>query len=344
MRLSKTIAQSIVEEMMNVIPYNINVMNEEGIIIGSGDLSRIGNLHEGALEAIKEKSLNVIYSEKNSVKPGVNEPIIIDGKVIGVIGITGYSDEVKKFIKLVRVTAVLLIEQAEANEESQNRNLKRERFYYDLINRKTPYDEKFSKIAQDFGFDISKKHRAILVYGNNTSKKFYDLKKKYIFNYDLDINKTAFFISDDYKYKLLIDELKHYKDIEKIGIGEKEDIAAISLENSKKGVELGKKIKPNSKIYEYEELKFFIHLHHKNKEEIVNLISSIDKSEYKLELIQTIQIYVEENGQINDAALRLNIHRNTLNYRLERIKKITGKDPKNFFQLFELFCGLIWRE
>ena len=38
MKLSKTTAQKIVLEMMNVVPYNINVMDENGIIIGSGDI------------------------------------------------------------------------------------------------------------------------------------------------------------------------------------------------------------------------------------------------------------------------------------------------------------------
>lgn len=37
MKLSKAIAQRIVLEMMNVIPYNINVMDENGTIIGGGD-------------------------------------------------------------------------------------------------------------------------------------------------------------------------------------------------------------------------------------------------------------------------------------------------------------------
>ena len=43
-KLSKYIAQKIVSEMMDVIPYNINVMDENGVIIGSGDVKRIGLL------------------------------------------------------------------------------------------------------------------------------------------------------------------------------------------------------------------------------------------------------------------------------------------------------------
>ena len=55
MKLSRTIAQKIVKEMMNVIPYNINVMNGNGVIIGSGEKNRIGHIHEGALDVIKQK-------------------------------------------------------------------------------------------------------------------------------------------------------------------------------------------------------------------------------------------------------------------------------------------------
>ena len=70
------------------------------------------------------------------MKPGVNEPIIINGDVIGVVGITGDLDEVRKFSKLVRATAVLLIEQARVNEETQSRKINKQNFYHELCHRK----------------------------------------------------------------------------------------------------------------------------------------------------------------------------------------------------------------
>lgn len=38
--------------MMNVIFYNINVMDENGVIIGSGDIRCIGNIYEGVKKVI----------------------------------------------------------------------------------------------------------------------------------------------------------------------------------------------------------------------------------------------------------------------------------------------------
>lgn len=72
MKLSKAIAPKIVLEMMNVIPYNTNVMDENGIIIGSGDNERIGNIHEGAQKAIDSKHIIEVYEDNEKMKPGVN--------------------------------------------------------------------------------------------------------------------------------------------------------------------------------------------------------------------------------------------------------------------------------
>ena len=50
--------------MMDVVPYNINVMDENGVIIGSGDIKRIGNIHEGARKAIESCVINEVYEEE----------------------------------------------------------------------------------------------------------------------------------------------------------------------------------------------------------------------------------------------------------------------------------------
>ncbi|MCB9498549.1 MAG: helix-turn-helix domain-containing protein [Bacillales bacterium] len=56
------------------------------------------------------------------------------------------------------------------------------------------------------------------------------------------------------------------------------------------------------------------------------------------ELIETALIYIK-SASLMDAAKSLYIHRNTLNYRLETIKKITSLDLKSFKSRFA-FYGL----
>lgn len=45
--LSEKQAQEIVDKMMMDIPYNINIMNGKGVIIGSGKKERVGTIHQG---------------------------------------------------------------------------------------------------------------------------------------------------------------------------------------------------------------------------------------------------------------------------------------------------------
>ena len=45
MKLDQIIAQKIVKQLSGVIKYNINIMDENGIIIASVDTARIGLFH-----------------------------------------------------------------------------------------------------------------------------------------------------------------------------------------------------------------------------------------------------------------------------------------------------------
>lgn len=40
--------QKIVNRLMNILGKNINIMDTKGVIIASGDSTRIGSFHEGA--------------------------------------------------------------------------------------------------------------------------------------------------------------------------------------------------------------------------------------------------------------------------------------------------------
>ena len=61
-------AQNIVNKMMKDIPYNINIMDKTGVIIGSGNKERIGTLHHGAVAAIKQKKIVEIKKDEEFVK------------------------------------------------------------------------------------------------------------------------------------------------------------------------------------------------------------------------------------------------------------------------------------
>ena len=163
--LTEEMAQAIVNKMMEVIPYNVNIMNPQGIIIGSGDKGRLGKLHKGAIEALNNRELIEVYEEKESVKPGVNMPIYFNNEIMGVIGISGAPDEVKPFASLVMVTAELLLKQESVFVERRKREKKKEEILYQWAFQVEEYSEEFINAASSLGIDLKLPRIAVAVSG-----------------------------------------------------------------------------------------------------------------------------------------------------------------------------------
>ena len=69
---------------------------------------------------------------------------------------------------------------------------------------------------------------------------------------------------------------------------------------------------------------------------------SVDQILSNREDRNTIQVFFHNHLNINATAKALVIHRNTLNYRIERIKKITGLDLRHLCDAF-VFHALMYK-
>lgn len=124
---------------MKIIPFNVNVMDARGIIIGSGNPERVGSLHPGAQLALAKQDAVEIDSVATPSLPGaragINLPLSVRGAIWGVVGITGNPDEVRQFGELVRLTAEMILEQALLIGELQHEKRYREEFVFQLANK-----------------------------------------------------------------------------------------------------------------------------------------------------------------------------------------------------------------
>ena len=156
-------AQNIVNKMMKDIPYNINIMDKTGVIIGSGNKKRIGTLHHGAVEAIKQRKIVEIQKDEEFVKKGINLPIELNGEIVGVVGISGEVKETRPFGNLVKSTVILLIEQSVALEkENLEKNLKQE-FFNLITDPDTTYTKELAEQALAYGIKLNKPSQIVYV-------------------------------------------------------------------------------------------------------------------------------------------------------------------------------------
>jgi Sugar diacid utilization regulator len=374
--LSKELAKRIVERTMSVVNYNINIMDESGVIIASGDTDRIGTIHEGAIIALKRESeFNVSENESkelHGVHPGINMVIEFQNRVVGVIGITGNPKDVLGYGKLIKMTAEMMIEQEHVMKELEWTNRMKEEMMLALI-----YNKPNSVILLDEyikKFKLTYEHPMIIFIIE------LDLKNLSTKN-DLEMSSSIIRILEGtFKESLavvinsntivLLHKCLHYnnknedyeKNLSKVALRIKSEVSIDtyistgkvynklleiykSFDIAKETLEFGKKMHPKDHIYIFESLKYDMLFSQSNAkwkvnelEETYKLISINDKSKV---LRETLKVLIEENGELNNVASRLYIHRNTLSYRLDKIYKLTNRNPRKYIDLFWLYSSII---
>lgn len=348
-KLSVQLAQKIVYKMMKVIPYNVIITDEQGVIIGSGDKDRINQVHSGAKSVLKfKKIVEVCDDSLAGVKRGVNSPIFFEGKLIGVIGISGDPSIVKSFSELASVTVELLINQEYVLNEKNRKEQQIEKFLFELTYVAEDYSENFIERGLSLGINLAIPHTAVIInFEEEDSKKIRnrlnDFLGKYEYFYMLNPDTIAIFMNSD---KMVIERLasffgNEYSNIN-FGIGLNEIIIANSVIQGVSALNIGKKLESNKNVFLFKDLHFVSMLaRFKGDNQLTDIIEKLKEEPKQKDLLETLVAYVYNNGEINITSEKLHIHRNTLNYRLEKIHEISGKDPRNLMELFELFTAYL---
>ncbi|GAA0354173.1 CdaR family transcriptional regulator [Bacillus horti] len=136
MKLSPELAQEMVHKTIPIIGTNINIMNEEAKIIGSGQADRLFQYHDGAAQAIRQQKTIEIYATDNipvGTKPGINMPIAFQGRIIGVVGITGHPHEYRQFAQMVKVYVEMLVEQNDLLQHIQGESKAKDLLLLDFV-------------------------------------------------------------------------------------------------------------------------------------------------------------------------------------------------------------------
>jgi carbohydrate diacid regulator len=368
--LNKQLAQEIVDRTMGIIGRNINVMDNKGVIIGSGDKTRIDQIHEGAVIVLKQGSGFAISENEakrlNGVKAGINLPITFDGKIAGVIGITGPPAEITSFGELVRMAAELSLQQAVLINEIQWDERLKEELVSQILHLEGKYDPLFYERSKRFGIDLDLPRVAMVLLTSDRKKAFTFLKNR--------LEKEDLFLLQHNQITILkkVPTAESGQDIKflkktaenwinglsaslklavKIGIGEYHDGVtgmAKSYEQAKNTLKAGMKLYPDREIFLYKDyyLPVFL-LNASNKgltEEIQPFYQGLSEKDPKGELSETLKVYIDTNGDMNSAAQKLFIHRNTLRYRLEKITEITGNDPRKTSELLHIYLSYLISE
>ncbi|MCE3199204.1 CdaR family transcriptional regulator [Paenibacillus sonchi] len=335
-QLSENQAQEIVDKMMTDIPYNINIMNADGIIIGSGRRERIGTVHQGAVQALSTGRMVEVWEDSRFEKKGTNEPIVIGHTRVGVIGISGNPDEVRPFCNIVRTTVSLLIEQRNSLETLAHEANRKKAFLELLLNHQGAYSQKLRKEAAPYQIDLLLKTVVLYIKHFNAEADPDKLLLRYP-SFAMDEETQLLILQESGDPGPLIRELLRGQPQALIAAGKQEASIAESYRQARSAMNILLALKPAAQVIAFENVEFLVKLSHAS----LAPLNTAAKLEDAVDMIETLRSFINHNCSVSHTADDLNIHRNTLQYRLKRIQALTGKDPRNLLQLFELTHGLL---
>ena len=358
MSIDNNTAQKLVEKIMDNIDYevNINIMNEYAEIIASGDKNRIGKIHSGALDVIKNAKtieyFDSVDSDKESAKPGINMPLIFNNEVIGVVGVTGNPNEIKLIANIVKMITEILIE----NEIDLDKKISKQRalnnYVYKIISKEVIHHMSSINIwaeNNNYNFNIERCVCIIKIEKTNNYKKIID----YITN---KIQTITYYNKQDiiaYIGNGLFIVIKSFNDTKNKTYNK---ILELFFNSLKKEININfafmcgcivNKLEDIHNSYEqanflceyinnYNGLYFiddyileYIILNegYINSNIILkNKLALIKKNSSFKETIITMSKY---DMNINKTCEKLNMHRNTILYRMKKIKDILNLDPIN---------------
>jgi len=167
--ISADLARRFIERVTKYTDFNINIMDEHGIIIASRDPDRIGQYHAVAEEVLMSKSgiIEVEQDDIRNVRRGINMVIEVDGRREGVVGVTGAPKEIRPAALMTKMALETMLRYEKQQEERRRYENRKEQFIYLLTQVADAGHEELRTMAADLGFPEERIRIPILIKTEN---------------------------------------------------------------------------------------------------------------------------------------------------------------------------------
>lgn len=356
--LDHDLAQDIVDRAMAILPCNVNVMDSQGLILGSGEPERINTRHEGAQLVLANGRIVELDGEAakclKGVQPGVNLPLMLDGRLIGVLGLTGEPQQLRTFGELVRMTAEMLLAQRHLQVEKQWRRQRCDDLLALLLGSSGDSPRLLDE-AQQLGLK-PQLARVPCLFELEAGPPAQELAGWLMSRFPdswcvsparqslLWCHPAAMAIDEQ---RLLERLQRHGWDVQRLAVGQPTQ----SLDQLRRGyrrvrdlLAYGREVLPSERLLSLARYRLPVLLwRHRNDDALDELLEPLQRIRAKDtsgQLLATLRAWCAHDGQSQACADALGIHRNSLRYRLERIAEVGEVDPQRLEGMLSLYLGL----
>lgn len=370
MYVPREIAQNIVEEMKKIINQEINYFDKNAIIIASTDENRLGRFHGGARKVLDEKTDLIIHydNQYEGAKKGINVPVYFVNEIVGVIGITGEKEDVEKYGMIIQRMTEILIKEAYLIEQDNIQVESTRKYIEDLLFSRRVDDKLLKNRGDILGIDTSIPRIVVLskvfnedneiIFSPIENEKILGIFKKHIrndkqnlmvqsgTNIIMILRKNTIFENEKILEDIYNEIRKNYKANLYFGIGEVSNSPneiKRSYKEAKKALDINIAFRKQRIIY-YKDLDLGLIINNIPEDVAMEYTNKVFKNleeddirEYK----ELIDCFIKHNGSIKATSQELFIHKNTLQYRLNKLKELTGYDPRSIDGIIVLFLSFL---
>ncbi|WP_050182106.1 CdaR family transcriptional regulator [Domibacillus robiginosus] len=352
-QISPPLAQMIVDAAKEVIGKDINLIHLDGKIVASTDPNRVGTFHAAAFQVLEKESI-VEVSEDDTfkgAKKGINYPIMIDQKMLGVIGISGDPEECKSLgFLLTKITEVLIKEQMIKSAIHSLDEL-RASIVRMLIFENEKEDAFMREHLPQLQYELEEKafvaiihlhdldHTSSLPVKMNGTLLEQGIK---LFTY-LFPNQYALIINESQYQTILKAFQTCFRSMNvsySIGIGSIDILDKLGTSYTHAKLALKYALSRKVTVCEYTKLDLEMIMEnidfHIRKDYTAKLIGALSEEEISL-----LHSYYHHNLSLKKTAEEWFIHKNTLQYRLEKIAEKTGSNPRDYHDSVKLYIALL---
>ena len=345
------LAQDFVEATSLLVGQRtINIMDQKGIIIASTEKHRIGDFHQGAAEVLEIGKPVLIKIEDlpryPGTKEGYNMPIFLNDEIIGVVGIFGCEEEVQSIANLLRVYVTQSFSQFQMTQKQNLEAELRNQLLRLLLFGGESQKEMIAKLCGMLNLQLEYPIRIVLLYERARERNmkhlldYSQLIQNLIWKNVLDRRRDVFGIQDaDYVILLgggespemqkRLDKLLHEieaedvwnaavsspcRNLEEISAGMRE----VSVLRNRKGGTI-QNLEEHSCRMQYLLGSMTVQEGARTAARMLRRLKEQHGENQAEQLLRTARVYYECGGSVARAAEQLNLHKNTLLYRMKQL-------------------------
>lgn len=338
-------AKNIVFQLVEIIPEGVSVTDQDGRIIASSKSRNLQKISRLARECIEQAVSAVPYNERCFEGNRTASPLFFKEICVGAIIMTGDVEKVKRLTSIARAVGESVIYQPYLNDASHVGDIVNFEFLQEWLNTTEEYSLSFIRRGMQFGIDVTQPYYAVVVDGVwnplSAQKAVESVLTQSNYYVCSDSQSLVLILHKD-RAGIIVEQLdRQFRDV-KFATGNVDSNLHRSLISAKEALFAGRRLHPDRSQYNYKDYEFAYALAGIQNLAISPEMRELFERPQYADLLQTLEVYIKESGNLVEVADKLHVHRNTLKYRLDRIQELTGENPRNFRDLFHLYAVYIF--